>query len=232
MHRAETGTERQRPWWLQAIMSQDGLAPDYVKAHARKVADAMTRQVITASPETSLQDIAALLEKHAIKRVPIVENGHSSASSAARTSSKFRQRRKYPGHPAGRFRDSQQAAVALERAELGAHRPRQRHDHRRRGRSLGHCSRRFGTQGHSRGRRSNSGRAGGERQHQDLAAQCGILIDTELGQPVRIAATGAAAEDIEKYEGALSAAISRGHSCRRTGSAGVRHHQHRCGCFQ
>ena len=75
MHRAETGTERQRPWWLQAIMSQDGLALDYVKAHARKVADAMTRQVITASPETSLQDIAALLEKHAIKRVPIVENG-------------------------------------------------------------------------------------------------------------------------------------------------------------
>jgi predicted transcriptional regulator len=56
-------------------MSQDGLALDYVKAHARKVADAMTRQVITASPETSLQDIAALLEKHAIKRVPIVENG-------------------------------------------------------------------------------------------------------------------------------------------------------------
>jgi CBS domain-containing protein len=75
MHRAETGTERQRPWWLQAIMSQDGLALHYVKAHARKVADAMTRQVITASPETSLQDIAALLEKHAIKRVPIVENG-------------------------------------------------------------------------------------------------------------------------------------------------------------
>ena len=75
MHRAETGTERQRPWWLQAIMSQDGLALDYVKAHARKVADAMTRQVITASPETSLQDIAALLEKHAIKRVPIVEIG-------------------------------------------------------------------------------------------------------------------------------------------------------------
>jgi CBS domain-containing protein len=75
MHRAETGTERQRPWWLQAIMSQDGLALDYVKAHASKVADAMTRQVITASPETSLQDIAALLEKHAIKRVPIVENG-------------------------------------------------------------------------------------------------------------------------------------------------------------
>ena len=35
----------------------------------------MTSRVITASPATSVQDIAVLLEKHAIKRVPIVENG-------------------------------------------------------------------------------------------------------------------------------------------------------------
>jgi osmotically-inducible protein OsmY len=34
----------------------------------------MTRHVITASPETPLHEIAALLEKHSIKRVPIVEN--------------------------------------------------------------------------------------------------------------------------------------------------------------
>jgi CBS-domain-containing membrane protein len=34
----------------------------------------MTRQVVTASPETPLHEIATLLEKHSIKRVPIVEN--------------------------------------------------------------------------------------------------------------------------------------------------------------
>jgi CBS domain-containing protein len=75
LHRAEVGTERRRSWWLRAFMGPDALADEYVKAHARKVADAMTRRVITASPETPLQEIATLLEKHSIKRVPIVENG-------------------------------------------------------------------------------------------------------------------------------------------------------------
>ena len=57
------------------MAGSETLALDYVKAHARKVADAMTSRVITASPETSIQDIAVLLEKHAIKRLPIIENG-------------------------------------------------------------------------------------------------------------------------------------------------------------
>jgi CBS domain-containing protein len=37
--------------------------------------DVMTRKVITAQPDTSLRDIADLLEKHRIKRVPIVDEG-------------------------------------------------------------------------------------------------------------------------------------------------------------
>ena len=35
----------------------------------------MTREVITASPDTSVAEVAALLEKNRIKRVPIVKNG-------------------------------------------------------------------------------------------------------------------------------------------------------------
>jgi CBS domain-containing protein len=75
LHRAEAGTEQRRPWWLRAFLGPDALANEYVKSHARKVADAMTTRVVTASPETPLYEIAALLERHAIKRVPIVENG-------------------------------------------------------------------------------------------------------------------------------------------------------------
>jgi CBS-domain-containing membrane protein len=75
LHRAETGTEKRRPWWLRAFLGPDALANEYTKSHARKVTDAMSREVITASPETPLHEIAALLEKHSIKRVPIVENG-------------------------------------------------------------------------------------------------------------------------------------------------------------
>jgi CBS domain-containing protein len=75
LHRAETGTEKRRSWWLRAFVGPDTLADDYIKAHTRKVSDAMTREVVTASPETPLHEIASLLEKHAIKRVPIVQDG-------------------------------------------------------------------------------------------------------------------------------------------------------------
>lgn len=76
LHRVEGGTERRHPWWLRAFLGSDVLASEYAKAHARKVSDVMTTDVVTASPETPLQEIASLLEKRSIKRVPIVENGH------------------------------------------------------------------------------------------------------------------------------------------------------------
>ena len=75
MHRAEAGTERHRSWWLRLLTAEETLGAEYVKAHARKVADVMTRDVITAGPETPLHEIAVLLEKNSIKRVPIVKNG-------------------------------------------------------------------------------------------------------------------------------------------------------------
>ena len=75
MHRFEAGTGRKRPWWLAILTGREVLASEFVREHSRKVTDVMTRQVVTATPDTPLSDIANLLEKNAIKRVPIVENG-------------------------------------------------------------------------------------------------------------------------------------------------------------
>jgi predicted transcriptional regulator len=75
LHRAEAGTERRRSWWLSGLIGEETLASEYVKAHSRKVADVMTTKLITATPDAPLHEIAALLEKNSIKRVPIVENG-------------------------------------------------------------------------------------------------------------------------------------------------------------
>lgn len=75
IRRAEAHTDRRRSGWLEVFTSADTLAAEFVKAHARKVSDVMTRYVITAKPETSLREIANLLEKHRVKRLPIVENG-------------------------------------------------------------------------------------------------------------------------------------------------------------
>jgi CBS domain-containing protein len=75
MRRSEAGTEHRRPWWLQLVTGEQTLATEYVKAHARKVADIMVRDVVTAAPETPIDEIATLMEKHSIKRVPIVRDG-------------------------------------------------------------------------------------------------------------------------------------------------------------
>jgi CBS domain-containing protein len=75
MRRSEARTERRRAWWLEAFGGRTALANAYVQANAQKVADIMTRNVVTATPDTPLGEIAALLERHHIKRVPVVRNG-------------------------------------------------------------------------------------------------------------------------------------------------------------
>jgi CBS domain-containing protein len=73
MRRAVSGAKRS--WWLETFSSAEQLMAAFVKAHGRKAKDVMTRQVISVSPDTSLQEIANLLEKNGIKRVPVIENG-------------------------------------------------------------------------------------------------------------------------------------------------------------
>jgi CBS domain-containing protein len=75
MRRAEAGTERRRSWWLEHLTGKQVLAAEYVKSHSHKVSDVMTRGVIIATPDAPLGEIASLLEKNRIKRVPIVQNG-------------------------------------------------------------------------------------------------------------------------------------------------------------
>jgi len=75
LHRAETGTERRRSWWLDMMASTNKLAGDYVKSHSGKVRDIMTRDLISVTETTPVADIAVLLEKNRIKRVPVVRDG-------------------------------------------------------------------------------------------------------------------------------------------------------------
>jgi CBS domain-containing protein len=75
MRRPEAGTERPTSWWLSLISGDRALAAEYVKSHATKVKDVMTREVTTADPDASLHEIADLFEENQIKRVPIVTKG-------------------------------------------------------------------------------------------------------------------------------------------------------------
>jgi CBS domain-containing protein len=75
MRREEIGTERHRSWWLEAMTPGTVLAGEFAKAHGRKVREIMSDTVVSAAEETPLAEIAGLLEKHRIKRVPILRDG-------------------------------------------------------------------------------------------------------------------------------------------------------------
>jgi CBS-domain-containing membrane protein len=75
IHREEIGTQNQHVRWLEAMMPPSKLANEFAKSHGQRVDEVMATHVVTANENTSLSEIAKLLEKHRIKRIPIVENG-------------------------------------------------------------------------------------------------------------------------------------------------------------
>ena len=75
IHRAEIGTEKRRPWWLEAVTGASTLAEEFAKSHGKKVGEVMTDGVISVAEETPLSEIAALFERKRIKRVPVVKDG-------------------------------------------------------------------------------------------------------------------------------------------------------------
>lgn len=73
LRRTETGTERRRSGWLQFLLGPGRLADDYVHSHGRKVQEVMTSDVVTVDENAELEEIVALMEKHHIKRVPVMD---------------------------------------------------------------------------------------------------------------------------------------------------------------
>jgi CBS-domain-containing membrane protein len=70
------GTSRARvrhPWWLEAVFVGQTVA--YDKARGARAGAVMTRNVITVEEDTPLNEIAELLERHHIKRVPVLKDG-------------------------------------------------------------------------------------------------------------------------------------------------------------
>lgn len=74
LRRAETGTQRQRPRWIEFLIGP-ALASEYVHACGRKVRDVMSTTVHTIAPDTPLDEIVKIMESRRIKRLPVVRDG-------------------------------------------------------------------------------------------------------------------------------------------------------------
>lgn len=75
MRRGEIGTQKRRSWWLSILADKPTLAAEYTKARARKARDVMTHPVVAVETTTPIVEIVELLDKHNIKRVPVVNDG-------------------------------------------------------------------------------------------------------------------------------------------------------------
>ena len=75
IRRREIGSDEEgQSWWLR-LLGTGGGAQGYIKAHAKHIADVMTRKPVTVEEATPVAEIARLLETHHIKRVPVLRDG-------------------------------------------------------------------------------------------------------------------------------------------------------------
>ncbi|PWC84819.1 hypothetical protein TSH100_16845 [Azospirillum sp. TSH100] len=75
LRRVELGTARHRSWWLGLVSGGTLPAEDFIKSHARKVADVMTSHVTTVDETASPEEVVRVMETRRIKRVPVVRHG-------------------------------------------------------------------------------------------------------------------------------------------------------------
>src|SRR5262249_34936812 len=76
MHRPEIGTVPSKSWLQRLLGDGTVLARDYVRSHSHRVTDVMTRDVVTAGEHTALSDVATLMQRHRVRRIPIVRDGN------------------------------------------------------------------------------------------------------------------------------------------------------------
>jgi len=74
LRRDELGTQRHRPWWLRLLVSPGRQATDFTHTYGRHVRDVMTVDVIAVGSDAPLEEVVETMERHRIKRVPVVEN--------------------------------------------------------------------------------------------------------------------------------------------------------------
>jgi CBS domain-containing protein len=75
LRRTETGTERKRSRLVEFLLGPGRLAADYVHTTGRKVSEVMTPEVRTVTEDAPLEEVVHRMERHRIKRVPVVRGG-------------------------------------------------------------------------------------------------------------------------------------------------------------
>lgn len=75
IRRPEIETDRADRGWLSIFVSDEERARDFVKSHGRRAREVMTRPAVCVAPQTPLDEAVRIMERHHIKRLPVIEQG-------------------------------------------------------------------------------------------------------------------------------------------------------------
>jgi len=75
IRRPEIETEGPKRGWLRLFLSDETRARNFVKSHGRLAREVMTQPAISVAPDTPLSEVVRLMERHRVKRLPVVERG-------------------------------------------------------------------------------------------------------------------------------------------------------------
>jgi CBS domain-containing protein len=72
LHRGEIGTQRKRGRWLKYLLGSGEDATSFVHEYGRKVSEVMTRDPLTITEDTTLEEIVKTMENNNVKRLPVM----------------------------------------------------------------------------------------------------------------------------------------------------------------
>lgn len=74
LRRTETQTEKHRPRWIEFLIGPGKAAEEFTRTHGRKVSEVMSTPAYWVSEGATLEDVVTLMERHRIKRLPVIRN--------------------------------------------------------------------------------------------------------------------------------------------------------------
>lgn len=75
IRRLAATAEKPRSWLFNLFASAPALATNYARTHGRRARDVMTTAVETVTPETPVAEVAAMLERLGVRRLPVLRDG-------------------------------------------------------------------------------------------------------------------------------------------------------------
>jgi CBS-domain-containing membrane protein len=72
IRRSEIGTQKKRGRWLKFLLGDGEAATEYVHEHGKKISEVMTRDPITITEDTPLDEIVTSMETNGVKRLPVM----------------------------------------------------------------------------------------------------------------------------------------------------------------